>query len=69
MEAEKLTPEEARHWYGEQDEFGNDLEWLRYNLTLTPAQRYEKHQRALESVLILRDAAKQARYRRTRQGA
>ncbi len=66
MDSKKLTPEEARYWYGEQDEFGNDLEWLRYNLTLTPTQRYEKHQRALESVLILREAGKQARYRRTR---
>lgn len=61
MESEKLTPEEARYWYGEQDEAGNDLEWLRYNLSLTPTQRYQNHQRALESVLRLREAVRIAR--------
>lgn len=64
MDSKKLTPEEARYWYGEQDEFGNDLEWLRYNLTLTPTQRYEKHQRRLLSVMRLREAVRSARTRK-----
>jgi hypothetical protein len=64
MESDKLTPEEARYWYGEQDEAGNDLEWLRYNLTLTPTQRYQMHQRRLLSVLRLREAVRIARARK-----
>jgi hypothetical protein len=34
--------------YGEQDENGVDVSLLRENLKLTPTQRIEKHQRALE---------------------
>jgi hypothetical protein len=69
MEREKPTPEQVREWYGEQDEAGNDLDWLRYNLSLTPTERYRKHQRALQSVLKLREAFRLARHRRTGEGA
>jgi hypothetical protein len=61
MDGEKLTPEQVREWYGEQDEAGNDLARLRYNLSLTPTERYRNHQRALESMLKLREASKLAR--------
>ena len=39
---------------GEQAEDGTDLEGIRYNLTLTVAQRIEQHRSALESILWLR---------------
>lgn len=35
---------------GEQDENGTDLVGIRYNLTLSVAQRIEQHRRALESM-------------------
>jgi len=64
MEGEKPTSEQVREWYGEQDEAGNDLEWLRYNLSLTPTERYRKHQRRLYSVHRLREAFRLARARK-----
>lgn len=64
MDGEKLTPEEVKYWYGEQDEFGNDLTWLRHNLTLSPTERYLKHQRRLLSVMRLREAVRTARIRK-----
>ena len=39
---------------GEQTEDGTDLEGIRYNLTLTVAQRIEQHRSAMESILWLR---------------
>ncbi len=36
------------HGYGEQDENGVDVSLLRENLKLTPTERLEKHQKALE---------------------
>ncbi len=64
MDGKKLTPEETRYWYGEQDEFGNDLERLRYNLSLTPKERLEQHNRALISVLRIREAVRRSDYRK-----
>ena len=49
-----------------QDENGVDVEWLRFNLSLSVIDRVEKHRRAVESVLYLRDAAERARYRPAR---
>jgi hypothetical protein len=61
MDGKKLTPKQVREWDGEQDEAGNDLEWLRYNLSLTPTERYRKHQSRLYSVHRLREACRLAR--------
>jgi hypothetical protein len=47
--------------YGEQDENGVDISLLRENLKLTPTQRLEKHQRALEFHLEVRRAGIAAR--------
>jgi hypothetical protein len=47
--------------YGEQDENGVDVSLLRENLKLTPTQRLEKHQRALEFHLEVRRAGNRAR--------
>jgi|GEM_PF-5574577 len=49
----------------DQDENGVDLFWLRYNLSLTLEERIEKHRRGAETVLVLRDAARRAGYRKT----
>jgi hypothetical protein len=43
---------------GEQSKYGIDLEGLRYNLTLTPEQRFEQHQAALKFSLAIRDAGR-----------
>ena len=64
MDGKKLTAEEARYWYGEQDENGVDLEHLRYNLSLTPEQRIERNRRAVESLRAIREAVRVSRYRR-----
>ena len=58
--------EEFRSWqrthpFGEQDENGIDLGHLRANLRLTPAQRFEKHQRALALMLEMQRAGRAAR--------
>ena len=50
---------EKSHW-GEQDEYGNDLCWLKYNLTLTPEERIAQHQQALEFVKLCQEAARNA---------
>ena len=65
MDREEIIQGETEQSFPEQDEFGNDLEWLRYNLSLTPTQRYEKHQRRLLSVMRLREAVRTARTRKT----
>ncbi len=64
MDGEKLTPEEAKYWYGEQDEFGNDLTRLRECLAMTPSERYHQHNRALASILRIREAVRSARNRK-----
>ncbi|HVT11241.1 MAG TPA: hypothetical protein VHE55_03165 [Fimbriimonadaceae bacterium] len=46
----------------DQDESGIDLFWIRYNRSLTPAERVEKHRKAAESVLYLKDVAKRAKH-------
>ncbi len=59
MEDDKQEP-----WRNpDENEFGIDLERLRRNLLLTPEERLEKHQRGLECVLALREAAKHRRVR------
>ena len=40
---------------GEQAEDGTDLEGIRYNLTLTVAQRIEQHRQGLSSLLFLEE--------------
>ena len=40
---------------GEQAEDGTDLEGIRYNLTLTVAQRIERHRQGLASLLFLEE--------------
>ncbi|MBN9504283.1 MAG: hypothetical protein J0H02_21075 [Armatimonadetes bacterium] len=65
MDGETPTSNE----FPEQDEFGNDLERLRYNLTLTPKQRIEQHNNALRSVLRIREARERARNRETGSGS
>jgi hypothetical protein len=50
----------------DQDEHGVDLAWLRYNLSLSIADRIEKHRKAAESVLYLRHVAKRSGYRSPR---
>ena len=52
---------------GEQDEAGVDLEGLRYNLTLTPEQRFEQHNRALANYIAIRNAGIAARRNETRR--
>ena len=37
--------QEYTHGYGDQDENGVDLAWLRYNLSLSVAERIERHRR------------------------
>ena len=66
MDVEKLHPVEALSLFGEQSVDGVDLEHLRYNLTLTPAQRIERNLRAVESMQVLYEAVRLARHRRTR---
>jgi len=45
----------------EAEEFGVDVERIRYNLTLTVEERLENHRRAWENVLLLREAGKRLR--------
>lgn len=52
-------PIERAIWYG------IDLTQLRENLRLTPTERLEKHQRALEAVEALRKAGREHRARTT----
>lgn len=47
--------------YGEQDENGIDLSLLRENLRLSPAERLQKHQRALRLFWEVRRAGAAAR--------
>ncbi|HWD41723.1 MAG TPA: hypothetical protein VG944_22970 [Fimbriimonas sp.] len=55
--------------WGEQDEWGNDLAKLRYNLTLTDDQKLEQHQRAARFVLECILAADRAGVRRPSESA
>jgi len=48
------------------NENGVDLAHLRYNLSLTVAERIEKHRKAAQSVLYLKDVARRAGYRPSR---
>jgi hypothetical protein len=48
----------------EQDENGVDISHLRANLRLTPAQRFERHQKALAIVLEVERAGRAAGLRR-----
>jgi hypothetical protein len=51
--------------YPPMDESGNvDLSHIEYNLSLTPAQRWRQHARALELVLALRAAGEKLHGRR-----
>ncbi len=59
MGAEKLPWEENSHARDELSQI--DVERLRYNLSLTPTERYEQHQRALKSVLMMRKALQERR--------
>lgn len=69
MDGEKLYQGEAPSLFGEQSVDGVDLEHLRYNLTLTPAQRIERNLRAVESMQVLYEAVRLARHRRPRSHA
>jgi hypothetical protein len=53
------------------EEFGVDLSLLRELLALTPTERLERHQRALELVLEVREAGRRQRAEteRARRGA
>ena len=64
MDGGMLTSEQARTWYGEQDEFGNDLVRLRECLAMTREERYRQHHQALASVLRIREALRIARDRK-----
>lgn len=59
-----MNAENQVNW-GEQDEYGNDIAMMRYNLTLTPDQRYEQHQKALRFALLCMEAAENARISRS----
>lgn len=55
--------------WGDQDENGVDLARLRENLTLTPAERLCRHERARRSAKTLEEAGERYRAaRRTRSG-
>lgn len=60
------NPRRGRREYGEQNEFGVDIERLRFNLALTPAERLARTRRAVESLLTLRAAFESARSARPR---
>jgi hypothetical protein len=47
--------------WGDQDENGVDIDKLRENLKLTPAERWAKHARALARVLELKEASERLR--------
>jgi hypothetical protein len=47
----------AAHPYGEQDENGIDLTAIRRNLRLTPGQRLERLQQAVNSLREIKNAA------------
>jgi len=49
--------------WGDQNEDGIDRDAIRFNLSLTPEKRFERHLQALESALAIRNAAKAAGYR------
>jgi hypothetical protein len=49
-----------RSQFPEQDENGIDLSLIRENLRLTPTERMEKHQRALDLVWEVRRAGQKA---------
>ena len=51
---------------GEQDENGVDLVGLRYNLSLTPMERLEQHNKAAASIIWLRDVLRTAKPSATR---
>lgn len=51
--------------WGEQNSYGIDLTMLRYNLSLTPEERWNQHQRALEFALLCMEEAKNARLSRS----
>jgi hypothetical protein len=46
--------------FGYQDEYGIDLATLYANLQLTPAERLDQHQKALEMILEVRRAGRAA---------
>lgn len=51
--------EKEQGWvHPDEDENGINLERLRQNLALTPEEKLERHRRACESVIALREAAK-----------
>lgn len=54
---------------GEQDENGIDLESVRFNLRLTPTERYERFMRRMKSVMMLLDAARTSRSTPPRSGS
>jgi len=56
---------EADAVWGEQDENGVDLAQLRYNLTLSDAEKIEQHDRALRFTLKCMEAAERARVSRS----
>ncbi len=43
--------------WGEQNDYGIDLTLLRFNLSLTPDERWDQHQRALEFTVLCMEAA------------
>jgi len=59
MEHEGL-PQAVNAYFPEQDANGIDLTLIRANLRLTPAQRMEKHDRALRFMLELRRSGRRA---------
>ena len=52
-------PHKGLNW-GEQDEYGVDIAQLRYNLSLTDAEKLAQHQRAARFVLECMRAAERA---------
>ena len=51
---------------GEQAEDGTDLEGIRYNLTLSVAERIEQHRQGLSSLLFLEELRHAPRLRTNR---
>jgi hypothetical protein len=61
MEFELLDWEEGDPNLGRQDEFGIDLEEIRFNLLLTPTERYHKYRAGMTQFLLLHGAAANSR--------
>lgn len=55
-EAAGASAEQGTRPFGEQNEDGVDLSLIRENLRLTPTQRLQRHQRALELMKEVRRA-------------